>query len=242
MDCLLLRPVGDAKWWKGRVSFNYRNVCPRPTTSKQRREHTAHAQQLQPACNAACTSADAPQKTNMLTAGSARTRRCRGGTFGLGWHVTRMVVVVVEGHRIANWLRMAMDAGGGTPPDPPGTAGGKAGVGRQADPQADRLAGRRRSVGARGGDAHDGAAALRRVRDVRAAARGRGRQRRGRALGNGDAVRRRVPFMSRLAARQAGGAGRGAENIFVLERTNTHTDGRTRILRWVRFHSLRSCN
>ena len=96
----------------------------------------------------------------------------------------------------------------------------------------------RRSVGARGGDAHDGAAALRRVRDVRAAAWGRGRQRCGRALGNGDAVRLRVPFMSRLAARQAGGAGRGAENIFVLE----HTHGRTRILRWVRFHSLRSCN
>ena len=127
-----------------------------------------------------------------------------------------MVVVVVEGHRIANWLRMAMDAGGGTPPDPPGAVGGKAGVGRRADPQTPAVA--------RGGDAHDGAAALRRVRDVRAAARGRGRQRRGRALGNGDAVRRRVPFMSRLAARQAGGAGRGAENIFVLERTNTRTD------------------
>ena len=29
--------------------------------------------------------------------------------------------------------------------------------------------------------------------------------------------------MSRLAARQAGGAGRGAENIFVLERTDTRT-------------------
>ena len=35
---------------------------------------------------------------------------------------------------------MAMDAGGGTPPDPPGAAGGKAGVGRQADPQADSRA------------------------------------------------------------------------------------------------------
>ena len=34
---------------------------------------------------------------------------------------------------------MAMDAGGGTPPDPPGAAGGKAGVGRRADPEADRL-------------------------------------------------------------------------------------------------------
>ena len=86
--CLLLRPVGDAKWWKGRVSFNYRNVCPRPTTSKQRREHTAHAQQLQPACNAACTGADAPQKTNMPSQRALPAPAAAAGApFGLGWHV-----------------------------------------------------------------------------------------------------------------------------------------------------------
>ena len=89
VDCLLLRPVGDAKWRKGRVSFNYRNVRPRPTTSKQRREHTAHAQPLQPACNAACTGADAPQKTNMPSqralpapAAAAGAGKRRAGTSG----------------------------------------------------------------------------------------------------------------------------------------------------------------
>ena len=125
---------------------------------------------------------------------------------------------------------------GGVPPRTPrGRRAAKQESGAEPIPRLDPAV-------ARGGDAHDGAAALRRVRDVRAAAWGRGRQRCGRALGNGDAVRRRVPFMSRLAARQAGGAGRGAENIFVLGRTHGRTDGRTRILRWVRFHSLRSCN
>ena len=136
----------------------------------------------------------------------------------MGWHVTdgrlwwKDIGLLID--YVWRWMP------GGVPPRTPrGRRAAKQESGAEPIPkQID--SGRRRSVGARGGDAHDGAAALRRVRDVRAAAWGRGRQRCGRALGNGDAVRRRVPFMSRLAARQAGGAGRGAENIFVL----THTD------------------
>ena len=156
----------------------------------------------------------------MPPAGAARTRRCRGGTIGLGWHVTdgrlwwKDIGLLID--YVWRWMP------GGYPPGPPG-GGGRQSRSRAPSRSPSRLAGRRRSVGARGGDAHDGAAALRRVRDVRAAAWGRGRQRCGRALGNGDAVRRRVPFMSRLAARQAGGAGRGAENIFVLGRTDERT-------------------
>ena len=157
----------------------------------------------------------------MPPAGAARTRRCRGGTFGLGWHVTdgrlwwKDIGLLID--YVWRWMP------GGDPPGPPKGRAAKRESSRSRSRSTRAVVGRR-SVGARGGDAHDGAAALRRVRDVRAAAWGRGRQRCGRALGNGDAVRRRVPFMSRLAARQAGGAGRGAENIFVLE----HTNGRTR--------------
>ena len=134
----------------------------------------------------------------------------------MGWHVT-------DGRLWWKGIELLMDyvwqwmPGGGNPRTPRGRRAAKQeSIGRRADPQTPAVA--------RGGDAHDGAAALRRVRDVRAAAWGRGRQRCGRALGNGDAVRWRVPFMSRLAARQAGGAGRGAENIFVLGRTDEHTD------------------
>ena len=87
----------------------------------------------------------------------------------MGWHVT-------DGRLWWKDIGLLMDyvwqwMPGGVPPRPPrGRRAAKQEAGAKPIPK--RLAGRRRSGGARGGDAHDGAAALRRVRDVRAAARG----------------------------------------------------------------------
>jgi hypothetical protein len=176
----------------------------------------------QPHSNAArpiVTSQHATQKTN------ATSRRCPHPPLPRG----HLMVGVAARTALKWWYQYTHHAAGSSPLWGVGVLHAAC-TGRAAKRESSRSPSRstravvgRRSVGARGGDAHDGAAALRRVRDVRAAARGRGRQRRGRALGNGDAVRRRVPFMSRLAARQAGGAGRGAENIFVLGHTHERT-------------------
>ena len=174
----------------------------------------------QPHSNAArpiVTSQHATQKTN------ATSRRCPHPPLPRG----HLMVGVAARIALKWWYPYTHHAAGSSPLWGVGVLNAAC-TGRAAKRESSRSPSRstravvgRRSVGARGGDAHDGAAALRRVRDVRAAAWGRGRQRCGRALGNGDAVRRRVPFMSRLA--QAGGAGRGAENIFVLERTHGQT-------------------
>jgi len=89
VDCLLLRPVGDAKWRKGRVSFNYRNVHPQPTASKYSRDASTlctHSHCSQHATQHA--GADAPQKTNMLSQRALPAPAAAAGApFGLGWHV-----------------------------------------------------------------------------------------------------------------------------------------------------------
>ena len=161
----------------------------------------------QPHSNAArpiVTSQHATQKTN------ATSRRCPHPPLPRG----HLMVGVAARIALKWWYQYTHHAAGSSPLWGVGVLHAAC-TGRAAKRESSRSPSRstravvgRRSVGARGGDAHDGAAALRRVRDARAAARGRGRQRRGRALGNGDAVRRRVPFVSRLAARGEAGRGR----------------------------------
>ncbi len=173
----------------------------------------------QPHSNAArpiVTSQHATQKTN------ATSRRCPHPPLPRG----HLMVGVAARIALKWWYQYTHHAAGSSPLWGVGVLHAAC-TGRAAKRESSRSPSRstravvgRRSVGARGGDAHDGAAALRRVRDVRAAARGRGRQRRGRALGNGDAVRRRVPFMSRLAARGEAGGGRPGRRKYLCIRTD----------------------
>ena len=73
----------------------------------------------------------------MPPAGAARTRRCRGGTIGLGWHVTDGRLWWKDIGLLMDYVWQWMPA---PKQEPPGAAGGKAGGGRQADPQADSRA------------------------------------------------------------------------------------------------------
>ena len=159
----------------------------------------------------------------MPPAGAARTRRCRGGTFGLGWHVTdgrlwwKDIGLLID--YVWRWMP------GGVPPRTPRRSGGKAGV--EPIPKQIDSGRRRPAVGrrARGG----------RSRWSRSTSPGAGRPggcmgARAAAMWTRPGQRRRCTAarpVHEQARGEAGGGRRPGRRKYLCIRTNGRTHGQT---------------